>query len=343
MKEIMLPYVLICWILVKAGIVQWTLRNAVIIVGTGVLLAAALFTAHRFWSPADLTDSTTVKAPHAVLSPLIGQEVEEIFVVHNQMVKKGDLIYTLRTEDTAHQLEGLQAQKDAAQAEILALTHQINNDRKNLTRLEKLDDYAQEYQRDDVRTRIESTEAEIASVNAQILNLDAQMATAKWQNERREIRAPFDGQLSITNIAEGTRIGNMHLYNTNKKFVEMRIADQTYRGIEEGQFAEFYVDAYPGEIFRGRVHSVTTGTGEASVSPINGSQSVRRHVGANTGSHGRTIVIEFEEPAGYNVPIGATGSGWVSAKKPHSALGFMDTIGGATVRLKAYKSYLSAL
>ncbi|MCJ2377846.1 efflux RND transporter periplasmic adaptor subunit [Vibrio sp. ZSDZ34] len=343
MKEIMLPYVLICWILVKTGVVRWTLRNAVIIIGIGIALALALFTAHRFWSPADLTDSTTVKAPHAVLSPLVGQEVEHVYVSHNQKVNKGDLIYTLRTEDTESQLESLAAQKKASQAEILALTYKIDNDRKHLVRLEKLDDFAQDSQRDDLRTSIESTQAQIASVNAQILNIDAQIATAKWQNERREIRAPFDGQLSITNIVNGTRIGNMHLYDTNKKFVEMRIADQTYSGIEVGQFAEFYVDAYPGEIFRGRVHSLTTGTGEAQVSVLNGSQHVRRHVGNNMGSHGRTIIIEFDEPEGYNIPIGATGSGWVSAKKPHPMLGFMDIIGGATVRLKSYKSYLSAL
>ena len=78
MKEIMLPYVFICWLLVKTGVVRWTLRNAVVIVGIGALLAFSLFTAHRFWSPADLTDSTTVKAPHAVLSPLIGQEVDQV-------------------------------------------------------------------------------------------------------------------------------------------------------------------------------------------------------------------------------------------------------------------------
>lgn len=343
MKEIMLPYVLICWLLVKSGLVKWTLRNAVTMVGTGVFIAMALFTAHRFWSPADLTDSTTVKAPHAVLSPLFGQEVEQVFVTHNQHVKKGDLIYTLRTEDTESQMDSLNAQKAAHEAEILALTRQIANDRKNLDRLEKLQDFAQEYQRDELRTRIDSSEAQIAKTNAQILNIEAQIATAIWQNDRREIRAPYDGQLSITNITEGTRIGNMHLYDTRKKFVEMRIADQTYSHIEKGQFAEFYVDAYPGEIFRGRVHSITTGTGEAQVSVFNGSQHVRQHVGNNMGSHGRTIIIEFEEPEGYTIPIGATGSGWVSAKKPHEALGFMDIIGGATVRLKSYKAYLSAL
>ncbi|WP_117232668.1 HlyD family secretion protein [Vibrio maerlii] len=343
MKEIMLPYILICWILVKTGIVKWTLRNAVCIVGIGVGIAVMLFTAHRFWSPADLTDSTTVKAPHAVLSPLIGQEVDQVYVDHNQRVKKGDLIYTLRSEDTESQMAGLEAQKKAAEAEILALTHQIRNDQKTLERLTKLGDFSQESQRDDIRTRIETNDAKIAAANAQILSIEAQIATAAWQNERREVRAPFDGQLSITNIVDGTRVGNMHLYNTNKKFVEMRIADQTYRGIEVGQFAEFYVNAYPGEIFRGRVHSVTTGTGEARVSVMNGSQRVRQHVGNNMNNHGRTIVIEFEEPQGYNIPIGATGSGWVSANKPHPMLGFMDIIGAATVRLKAYKAYLSAL
>ena len=343
MKEIMLPYILICWLLVRTGVIRWNLRNGTILVGLGMFLASMLFIAHRFWSPADLTDSTTVKAPHAVLSPLVGQEVDQIYVTHNQMVKKGDLIYTLRSEDTESQINSLQAQKAAYEAEILALKTQQNNDRKTLKRLIKLDNFAHESEKDDARTRIETAEAQIASAFAQIKSVEAQLATAEWQNERREVRAPFDGQLSITNITEGTRLGNMHLYDTSKKFVEMRIPDQTYRGVKAGQFAEFYVDAYPGEIFRGRVHSVTTGTGEAQVAVRQGSQHVRQHVGQNMNSHGRTIVIEFDEPAGYNVPIGATGSGWVSADKPTPILGFMDIIGGATVRLKAYKAYLSAL
>ncbi|GAM60409.1 multidrug resistance efflux pump [Vibrio ishigakensis] len=343
MKEIMLPYILVCWLLVKTGIVKWNLRSGTLMVSVGMFIASMLFISHRFWSPADLTDSTTVKAPHAVLSPLIGQEVDQVFVTHNQMVKKGDVIYTLRTEDSVSQVESLNAQKAAYEAEILSLKTQQTNDKRTLNRLIKLDDFAQESEKDDARTRIESADAKMASAHAQIKSIEAQLATAEWENSRREVKAPFDGQLSITNISEGTRLGNMHLYDINKKFVEMRIPDQTYRGIKVGQFAEFYVDAYPGEIFRGRVHSVTTGTGEAQVSVRQGSQHVRQHVGNNTNSHGRTIVIEFEEPEGYNIPIGATGSGWVSADKPHPLLGFMDIIGAATVRLKAYKTYLSAL
>ncbi|WP_248289596.1 hypothetical protein [Thalassotalea sp. Y01] len=63
MKEIMLPYILIMWILVKLGVIKWTIRNATYIIGLGCFISFMLFTAHRFWSPADLTDSSTIKAP----------------------------------------------------------------------------------------------------------------------------------------------------------------------------------------------------------------------------------------------------------------------------------------
>ncbi|WP_076536532.1 HlyD family secretion protein [Shewanella sp. UCD-KL21] len=357
MKEIMLPYVLIIWLLVKLGVIQWNLTNAVRTIGLGMFIAFALFTGHRFWSPADLTDSSTIKAPHAVLSPLIGQEVENVYVTHNQFVQKGELIYTLVSVDSTEQIKALEASKNAVQAQhaaaieqINALNVSINNDERNLARLTALKEHASQVDRDNLQAQIDANRAQVAAnvaqlgaQTAQIQAIEADIESAKWTDSRREIRAQYDGQLAITNVTEGTRLGNMHLFDTSKKFLEMRIADQSYRYIKPGQFAEFYVDAYPGEIFRGRVHSITSGTGEAMINPMSGSQDVRQHVGNNSGSHGRTVVIEFEEPEGYALPIGATGSGWISAEKPHPALGFMDIIGAATVRLKALKSYLNAL
>lgn len=343
MKEIMLPYIFIIWVLVKIGVIKWTLRNAVIFVGIGAFMAFMLFTAHRFWSPADLTDSSTVKAPHAVLSPLVGEEVDEVFVVHNQHVKKGDLIYTLVSVDSSEKIQSLQAQLQAKKSEVIALQTQKANDQKNLIRLDKLNDYASQSSRDDLSASIDVTSANIKSKQAEIEKLQADINTAKWEDGRKAVTAPFDGQMSITTLADGTRVGNMHIYDTGKKFLEMRIPDQAYRYIKKGQLAEFYVDAYPGEIFRGRVHSLTAGTGEAMLNNRASEQHVRQHVGQNAGAHGRTVVIEFIEPEGYNIPIGATGSGWVSAEKPHELLGFMDIIGAATVRLKALKTYLSAL
>lgn len=329
MKEIMLPYILIMWTLVKLGVIQWNLRNAVYIVSLGCFMSFMLFTAHRFWSPADLTDSSTVKAPHAVLSPLVGEQIDTIYVTHNQVLKKGELIYSLVDTDSEAKIEGVEAQV-AQQEELIA-----------------------QYKRDIQRSvdapgvfalrDIEKIKSDLEYAEAMQDKAEADLETAKFEQSRMEIRAPFDGQMSITNISSGSRIGNMHIYDTSKKFVEMRIPDQAYRYIKKGQFAEFFVNAYPGEIFRGRVHSITAGTGEAMISARGGDQQVRQHVGNNASAHGRTVVIEFIEPKGYNVPIGSTGSAWISAVKPVPILGFMDIIGAATVRLKAYKAYLNAL
>ena len=53
---------------------------------------------------------------------------------------------------------------------------------------------------------------------------------------------------------------------------------------EPGAFAEFYVNAYPGKIFRARVHSVTQSTGEAQGALFGGvPQSVGLFVEQNNG------------------------------------------------------------
>jgi multidrug resistance efflux pump len=329
MKEIMLPYILIMWILVKTGVIQWTLANAVRIVALGLFICFMLFTAHRFWSPADLTDSSTIKAPHSVLSPLIGEQIKSIHVTHNQVLKKGDLVYTLVDTESSAVIQGIKAEI-AEEEEVIAQS------KRDIQRSIDAPGVFAERQ-------IETVKSEMKTAMAAKAKLEADLEEAKFDQSRKEIRAPFDGQMSITNIAEGSRLGNMHIYDTSKKFLEMRIPDQSYRYIKKGQFAEFFVNAYPGEIFRGRVHSITAGTGEAQISVRSGDQQVRQHVGRNTSAHGRTVVIEFIEPEGYNVPIGSTGSGWISASKPLPILGFMDIVGAATVRLKAYKAYLSAM
>ncbi|HHP0479903.1 TPA: HlyD family secretion protein [Vibrio campbellii] len=343
MKEIMLPYVFIMWILVKAGVIKWNLRNASMIVSFGAFLATTLFTVSRFWAPVDLTDSSTVKAPHAVLSPLVGQKVKEVYVTHNQMVKKGDLLYTLESTDSQEQIKGLYAQLEALKHQTDSTNFQLKTDEKNLARLRKLDEYSSEKERDDLTNKIQQGYSELSELSAQMANIKAQISESQWLNDLNNVVAPFDGQMGVVNIAEGTRTGNMHIYDTSKKFLEMRVSDQAYRYIKVGQFAEFYVNSHPGEVFRGKVHSITSGTGEAQVSVVNGSKSVNQHIAKNMGSHGRTVIIEFEEPEGYAIPIGATGAGWISATKPHPMLGFMDIIGGATVRLKALKSYLNAI
>lgn len=361
MKEILLPYILLIWVLVKLKVMPWNLKTGFWSTTIGAVLALMLLTASRHWAPIDFTDSATIKAPHAVLSPLFGigqfQQIEDIYVSHNQQVMRGQPIYTLVDWESSGKVQALNHQIAAQQAQMVAEISQqratkssLALNRKELERLNSLGDYSSAQNRDQFQAQIDSglaqlsaSEAKVRAIESQMLNLETERALQERRNEEKVIRAPFDGQVSVVNVAKGSRTGNMHLYDTSRKFLEFRIPDQSYRAIEPGQFAEFYIDAYPGRIFRARVHSVRTGTGEAQIAPMQGDQQVRQHVGNNMSNHGRTVVLDMLEPEGVVLPIGATGSAWISASKPHPLFGFIDIIGGATVRLKAMKSYLFAI
>lgn len=328
MKEIMIPYILIMWVLVSTGALKWTMKTAFWAITGGAVILYILLLMSRFWAPADLTNSTTVKAPHAVMSRLIGEQIKDIYVTHNQFVKKDDVLYTLVDINSAADLAKIDVDIIKQKEVIVQMERDLKRSKISPEIFNERD--------------IEKFTSDLKIAKAVIISLKADRQKVEWAQEKKNVTAQFDGQVSTVNIAHGGTIGNMHLYDTGRKFLEMRIPDHIYSYVEPGNFAEFYVDAYPGEIFRAKVHSFTAGTGEASVSPINGPQSVTQHVGRNMGTHGRTIILEIFEPEGKHIPIGATGSAWISAKKPHPFWGFIDVIGGATVRLHSYKAYLNA-
>ena len=328
MKEIMIPYILICWLLLKFRIVAASTRNYSIMVGLGIFIALSLFTAHRYFSPADLTLSTTVTAPRSVLSPAIGQEIDQIFVAHNEKVKKGTLLYTL----TSYTLTGkaLEANEALKAAEL-----EMEQARREMLRKQRIG--AKLISRNEIELAEDRYETAQARFNAEKTRLQ----TSEMDVDQLTIHAPYDGQVSHIYIDQGSRVGALHLWNTNQKFIIMRIPDQAYGFIEPGQFAEFYVDAYPGHIFRARVHSITGATGESAGTLLPRESMVGQQIRLGALPVGRTVILEFEDPEGYDIPIGATGSAWISASKP-KIFSFMDVIGAATVRLYAAKAYLGA-
>lgn len=345
MKEIMLPYVLLIWILVKTGVIKWNLKNQFWSVAIGIFIIFLLFSASRFWAPIDLSNSSTVRAPAAILSPLFGQRIESIHVVHNQHVKKNDIIYTLYSDKFDNQIKAKDGEIAAIQSLIKAEQSELLKLKKDLMRHEKLgkNKFSSEQEIDHIQTAIQRIIAQVKSHENDIVRAEGQKSTLSYDQDLQTVRAPFDGMVSVISSAEGTRTGNISVYDTTKKFIEMRIPEQAYTHIKAGQFAEFYINTHPGQIFRARVHSKRVGTGEAAMSTRQGDRSIGMFVHQNAGSHGRTVILEFAEPEGVDLPIGATGSAWVSASKPYSWLGFMDVIGAAITRIKAIKAYFNAL
>jgi len=327
MKELLYPYIFICWLLLKTGIVKKTAASLTTMAIIGILMNVAVFFGHRFYSPVDLTDSSVVRAQSAILSP-VTESIDKYYVDHNERVTKGQLLYTLVDDEQQNTIDQLEA-------DIGSKTAQYEQSKADLKRLMQLKNSVAERDIDTLQSQIEGLGYDIES-------LEAKLAQAQYELSLLEIRAPFDGAITRLDTAEGSRVGNLQIWSTEDKILEMRIPDQLWNRVKPGQFAEFYVDAYPGHIFRGRVHSTTLATGEARGSHLSQEPGVAQQLMNNSNNLGRTVLIEFTDPPGIEIPIGARGSAWIATEKPFGLLEPIDMLGAATLRLKAMKSFLGA-
>jgi membrane fusion protein, multidrug efflux system len=334
MKIILVPYFLVCWLLIKFGIVKRSVGNFVAMGLGAVFLVFVILTFTRYLAFIDFTASTTVKAPHIVLNSPAGGEIDKIFVTHNQKVKAGDPVYRFKTDRYEIQMASKRAEKARLQTQLGKLEQ-------DLRRLAKL--------RGEVVPQSEY-DAKVAEVDTQrdlVIKAEQDMADLQWKIDKALVIAPVDGRVAVQFSSEGQYFGEqrpaaIHMF-TNKKFIEVRIPDQVYEYIKPHAFSEFYVNAYPGKIFRARVHSITESTGEAQGTLLATPQSVAQHVMRNSHEVGRTVILEFEEPDGVHIPIGATGKAWIAAEKPAHILGFLDLVIGALLRFAAAEAYLKAL
>ncbi|UVJ43625.1 biotin/lipoyl-binding protein [Pseudomonas sp. LS1212] len=333
MKLIMVPYFLICWLLLKFGIVKRTLGNYVAMGCGAVFLLLMVLTFTRYLAFIDLTATTTVKAPHIVLNSPAGGEIDRIYVTHNQRVKAGDPIYSFKTDRYEIQMAAKRAEKSR-------LGTQLNKLEIDLKRLGKL--------RGEIvpQSEFDAKRAELDTQRDLVIKAEQDMADLQWKIDKAIVLAPVDGQVNVQYLSEGQYFGETRpaaiTMFTNKKFIELRIPDQIYEYIKPKTFAEFYVDAYPGKIFRARVHSITESTGEAQGSLLPTPQSVTQHVMKNMNEAGRTAILEFDDPEGVHIPIGATGKAWIAAEKPAEVLGFLDVVAGMLLRFSAAESYFKA-
>ena len=334
MKLTLVPYLLICWLLIKFGIVKKTTGNFVAMGLGAVFVLFMLLTFTRFYAFIDLTATTTIKAPHIVLNTPAGGEIEKIFVTHNQKLKAGDPVYSFKTDLYAIQMASKKAEKARLQTQLGKLE-------KDLKRLSSL--------RGEVIPQAEY-DAKVAEVETQrdlVVKAEQDMADLQWKIDKALVVAPVDGQVAVQFSSEGQYFGEqrpaaIHMFTT-KKFIELRIPDQVYEYIKPHAFSEFYVDAYPGKIFRARVHSITESTGEAQGALFGTPQSVTQTVVKGSTDIGRTVILEFDDPEGVHIPIGSTGKAWIAAEKPIHLLGFLDLVIGSLLRFAATEAYLKAL
>jgi len=271
-------------------------KRRLLILTAAVALAAAgaLGTRAHLTRGDESTDDAQVEADVVGLAPRVGGAVAEVMVADNAHVTAGQPLFRIDDADFQARVRQAQAELATAQAQVVAAQAQASAARAGLSRSDaeaeraQLDlSRAEELRKGDAiaaqaydATRIQSQTAR-AGVGANRAQYAAALASAELARTRvQAAQATLDLaklQLSYTLIGApaagtvsrlGARVGQMVQAGQN---VGELVPDATYvvgnfketqtGAIRPGEEVDVTIDAYPGRTLRGKVESISAGTG----------------------------------------------------------------------------------
>ncbi len=176
------------------------------------------------------------------LSAEIGGRIQAIGFGEGQPVKRGDVLFEL--EDSVYQAE-------LAQARASLSLSQRNADRAS-------DLFA--------KGLVSARERDEAAAKLALDNATVKLAEARWAKTR--IRAPFAGIAGLRLVSPGAYVQpgqelvSLEALDTLK--ADFRLSEAALPVVKVGQTLNLEVDAYPGQIFQGKVYAIDPGLAEAT-------------------------------------------------------------------------------
>jgi HlyD family secretion protein len=265
---------------------------------------------------------TVTPVQQVQISSQVSGQIKELFVDFNSEVKQGQLIARLDPETFEYRVRQSTADLEASRASVLTAQANVQSALAQVVRAEgdlgeaqrdekrKLDLLAQNFissaELDTARSKTASltgalkvAQAQVDVARAQAQNAmaivrqrEAQLASARVDLERTQIRSPVDGIVIKRSVEVGQTVAASlqapELFviarNLSDMQVEAAIDEADISRVRDGQKVSFSIDAFPGRSFEGAVRQVR----KAAVS----AQNVVSY----------TVVVGFANPGSLMLP-----------------------------------------
>jgi RND family efflux transporter MFP subunit len=235
-------YLVILFILVKTKIVPFNLFWKISPVIVLLLLLVGLFIPMGWGAP---QGSVLVVRNSVQIIPDVVGEVTEVPVEANKPLKAGDVLFRIDPTTYEAAFNALQAQLKFQELRLA-----------QMTQLQRMDS---------------GREFDVEQRQAEVDQLKAQVAGAKWNLDKTVVRAPADGYVTNLALRKGARVTTapvMAFIDTSQTIVGIEIQQIDARYIEPGQDVEVTFKFFPGQVFKGKVDAVlqaiSTGQTQAS-------------------------------------------------------------------------------
>ncbi len=225
----------------------------------------------RVRAPSGLAASGYVTARRqATVSAEITGRITQVLVEEGAEVEAGEILAHLDDTRARLDLERIEAQHRAANAQIAQIRAEQAEARRVLERAAQLAErnVGSEAQVTASRARLESLDAQLTAARANVSALDAQVASQHDYIERHVVRAPFAGVVIAKNAQVGeilspvsagggfTRTGVATLVDMSSLEIEVDVNEGQIGRVEPGQRVEAILDAYPDWRIRAHVEAI---------------------------------------------------------------------------------------
>lgn len=226
-------YLVLLFILVKLKIVPFNLFWKVSPVIVLLLLLVGLFIPMGWGAP---QGAAAVGRYSVAIVPNVAGEVIDVPVEANKPIKANDVLFKIDPIPFQAQVDALAAQLRFAELRLSQMSQLQSSDSGRAF---------------DVQQR-----------QAEVEQLKAQVASAKYNLDQTVVRAPADGYVTNLALRSGARVASLPLspvmafIDTSDTIVAIEIPQIDARYIEAGQFVETTFKFFPGQVFPGKVETV---------------------------------------------------------------------------------------
>jgi membrane fusion protein (multidrug efflux system) len=255
-----------------------------------------------FYHYAGLTRSTEnayINADVVNVAAQVSGRVTAVHVVDNQHVHKGDPLFDIDPEPFAIALSRAEAdlalarqaarqdnaEVSVARAQVAQMESDLANAQDTYARDKELvaQHFLSQQSLDDAKTRQQSLQASLEQARAKltkaqampqdpeergdVLKAKAAIEQAKLDLQHTHVIAAQDGQISNLSLTAGSLVSAgeplFALIADNSFHIDANFKETELPGIHPGQDVDISIDMYPGKHFKGKVESISGGTGTA--------------------------------------------------------------------------------
>lgn len=218
-----------------------------------ILVFIAIFNAWVYYTESPWTRDARFSADVVAIAPDVSGLITQVNV-HNQLVKKGQVLFTIDQPRYQKALE--EAQADVAYYQVLAQEKRQEAGRRNRLGVQAMS-----------REEIDQANNVLQTVLHQLAKAQATRDLAKLDLERTVIRAPADGWVTNLNVYTGEFITRgstaVALVKQNSFYVLAYMEETKLEGVRPGYRAEI-TPLGSNKVLKGTVDSVAAGVTNAS-------------------------------------------------------------------------------